>query len=321
MKSNEEIIDQIRKDGDPERKLLLDLWERNAGMIRKACGKFAGRLEPEDAEQECYFAFDEAVKGYDPEAGATFASYLYSRCVWHLSRYYDNTGGTIRLPVHRRQMIRDYNRMIQQWYQLKGRQPDNLTMCACLGLTPAELEQLREDLRAVQLYSLDEPLDDPDGETIGDMLPDKSEGLETAVFYQERKRALWKAVNGLKPAEGEAIRLYYQNGLTFQQAADISGKTPARIRASVNNGLRRLRTESRFRELRNFADMSPVYSKAIQGTGSGNFNKTWTSATEKTALWILEAEERFRQACEDIDRMLERNRREREDYERRKAGG
>ena len=67
-------------------------------------------------------------------------------------------------------------------------------------------------------------------------------------------------------------------------------------------------------------DLSPVYGRAIRGTGSGNFHRTATSATEKTALWILEAEERWKREREELDRILEDNRRDREAYERRKKG-
>lgn len=324
--TNEELLNAIRAGNQDNNSLLMELWNQNAGMIGKACGKFAERLEPEDAKQECYFALVDAVENYDPEAGATFAGYLYRRCIWHLSRYHENTGGTIRIPKGRRQAIKQYIQFVRLWYQSKGQPPDSRTLYFALGLDRDHVKQLRADMQALNIYSLDAPLtEDPEGDTTADTVQDKTVDVESAitdkVFDQERKRAVWGAVDGLKPAESEAIRMKYQNGMTYKQAAAVSGVSPQRIQARLSSGLRRLRTEKQFKELRDFVDMSPVYGKGIQGTGTGYFNRTGTSATEKTALWMLEAEERWRKERDKLDKILERNRRDREDYKRRKAGG
>lgn len=312
----------IRSGDDPDNSLSMELWNKNAGMIRKACGNFSEKLEGEDARQECYFAFLDAVKDYEPGAGMTFAGYLYKRCMWHLSRYATDHGDVLRIPENRRQMIRQYMRFTRQYYQIKGREPSDLTLYACLGLSPDQLRQLREDLQAVKVKSLDTPLsDDPEGGTLSDLILDEGKDVEAAatdpVFIQERRRAVWSAVDSLKRADAEAIRMCYQNGLTYQQAGAAAGVSGERIRARLVHGFRELR-KPKYKELRGFIDLSPVYGRAIQG-GTASFNRTWTSATEKTALWILEAEERWQREREELDRMLERNRREREEYDRRKA--
>lgn len=322
--NNNELLTVIREGGNQDNSLLMELWRQNAGMIGKACGKYAGRLEEEDAKQECYFAFMDAVKEYNPAAGMTFANYLYSRCLWHLSRYMDNCGSTVRIPVNRRQQIRLYNRFVRQWYQTKGSRPNNWVLGMYLGLSEEDIKQIREDMRALNIRSIDEPLtDDPEGGTAADLIQDKTADTEAAgmdhVFIQERKRAIWEAVGTLPNREGEAIRLYYHDGMTYNQAAAAIGGTPQLIRNRVAAGLRKLRTEKRFKVLRDFADLSPVYGRAITGTGSGTFNRTFTSATEKTALWIMESEERFKRQREELEQMLEDSRRDREEYERRKA--
>ena len=321
---NEDLVKAIRKNGNHDNRLLMELWSQNKGLIGKACGKYAGRIEEEDAKQECFIAFMAAVKEYDPEKGAAFSTYLHSRCMWRLGRYAADCGQIVRLPQYRRQVISNYMQFVRQWYQMKGEQPTIWDLQICLGLSADDIEQLLDDMRLLNIRSIDEPLtDDQEGGTLADLVQDPGADAEAAamdpLFIQERKRAVWAAVDSLKPQEGEAIRMYYRQGLTYDQAAALSGVSRQQIRASLARGIRRLRTEPRYKELREFVDLSPVYGRAIRGTGSGTFHRTATSANEKTALWILETEERWKREREELDRILEDNRRDREAYERRKA--
>ena len=318
---NEDLVKAIRKNGNHDNRLLMELWSQNKGLIGKACGKYAGRIEEEDAKQECFIAFMAAVKEYDPEKGAAFSTYLHSRCMWRLGRYAADCGQIVRLPQYRRQAIGNYMQFVRQWYQVKGEQPDNWTLQMCLGLSADDIEQLRDDMRLLNIRSIDEPLtDDQEGGTLADLVQDPGADAEAAamdpLFIQERKRAVWAAVDSLKPKEGEAVRMYYGQGLTYDQAAALSGVSRQQIRASLARGIRRLRTEPRYKELREFVDLSPVYSMGIQRS---NFNRTWTSSTERTALHIIEMEDRWKREREEIEQMYERNRRDMEENERRKA--
>lgn len=324
--TNEEIVNEIRawNQNQDINSLLMELWNQNSGMIWKACGKYRKRIEEEDARQECFFALLEAVKEYDPEMGSTFANYLFRRCTWHLSRYAADYGQIIRLPEYRRQQIKAYLQFVRLWYQRSGTEPDVWTLNIYLGLSAEDIEQIKQDMRVLNLRSIDEPLtDDPEGGTMADLVPDDEEDVEAAgidpVFIQERKRAVWAAVDSLLPTESEAIRLYYQHGLTYDQAGKVSGRSRQAIRNSLSAGLRKLKINKRYKELRNFIDLSIEYSKGIQGTGSGTFNRTFTSATEKAAFQILEMEERWKRQREEINQMLESNRQWREEYEQRKA--
>jgi len=296
--TNEELLNAIRTGGNNS--LLMELWNQNSGIIRKACGKFAGRLEPEDARQECFFAFTEAVKEYDPEAGATFAGYLLNRCVWHLSRYYEQAGGLIRIPVYQRQAIRKHRQFTRAFYQTNGRQPEDREVCAALKLSPGQHEQLKKDALCVYLDSLDAPLpmDTEHDLYLRDRIPDAGRDIEeeaaAGLYNLERRKAVWKAVNSLdKQQERDAVKLYYLDGLTYDQTGEVMGISRERVRVILKEAMRKLRTRKKYRELRGFVDLSIEYSKGIQG-GMNSFNRTWTSATEHAALWILEAEERWK---------------------------
>ena len=309
MKSNEEIIDQIRKDGDPERKLLLDLWERNAGMIRNASKRFDSYIEPDDMLQECYIAFHNAVKDYDPAAGFTFITHLKNAVVWHLSRYVKECGAMIRIPDYQRQQIRRYRKYCRQYYQSHGEEPSDDLIRRALGLSKKQLDQLRADSLCSTMASLDKPIfSDGDEDlflmdTVMDPAADVEMDVSESVFSQERRRAVWDAVDSLdKPLEATAIRAYYQAGKTYKQIGEAAGISGNMVRNRIASGIRKLRTGKRYRVLRDFVDLSPEYSKGLQG-GMNSFNRTWTSSTEQTALWMLEREEDLRRLKEELQEL------------------
>ncbi|MDO5476900.1 MAG: sigma-70 family RNA polymerase sigma factor [Eubacteriales bacterium] len=292
--TNEEIITAIRTEGDPDRHLLMDLWNQNAGLIRKACGKMQGYLEPEDARQECFIPFSEAVDAYDPGAGQSFASFLYSRLSWHLIRYVQDSGASIRIPIYQRDTIRKYRKYVTSYYQITGKEPEDRTICAVLDLSPEQLQQLRKDQCCINPKSLDAPLSagEDDAVCLSDIIPDTGADIEEptteAIFRQQRRRAVWDAVDSLEAAqEREAVRLYYREGMTYQQAAEVMGVSAQRVRAVIAQAFRKLRTRKKYRVLREFVDLSPLYSMGIRG-GIGSFNRTWTSSTENAALKDLE---------------------------------
>lgn len=299
--TNEELIYAIR-EGDKDNSLLIELWTQNAGVVRKACREYRGRIEEEDAAQECFFAFLDAVKEYDHENGGSFAGYFYKRCQWHLARHIDNCGYAIRIPAYQRQAINRYRRFIRRWYQDHGNLPDDPAICGALQITLDQLDQLRKDMQAARVRSIDVPLsDDDEGATVADMIPDSSAEIEAdaigRLFDQERRRAVWGAVDSLDDPEGDAVRLYYLCQLTHNQAAEVMGTTPGVIRARIEKGIRHLRAGKRGVKLRQYIDQSPLYCEAIKRCGIGAFNRTWTSSTESVALREVE---RYEELQRDI---------------------
>lgn len=291
--TNEEILSAIRTDGDPDNNLLMMLWNQNSGIVRKACRKFDGFIEEEDARQECFIAFTEAVTDYDPGCGYKFSTHMFRCMEWHLSRYIEECCQPVRIPSYQAQAIQQYRRFMRMFYQTHGRQPEDPEICAGLSMSRPQLEQLRRDMYAVNPKRLDKPLPgDTDGLTIADMVMDTGVDIENdavdIVHARELKQAVRQAVDSLdKTQERQAIRLCYFNGMTYKEAGAVMGVSGARVRVCLANGIRKLRIRKEYKPLRGFIDMSPTYSMGLRG-GIASFNHSWTSATEKTALRELE---------------------------------
>lgn len=291
--TNEQLIMVIR-DGDADNSKSMELWNQNAGLIHKACIKYAGVIEKEDALQECFIAFLDAVHDFDPSAGQAFAGYVYDRCRWHLYRYRENCSGLIRMPANQRQTLNKYRRFVREMYQEHGALPDDLEICRAIQVNPGQLKQLRKDMQTVDVKSLEEPLNnDTEALTAADTVPDTSVNVEDDIIErmqdQERRRAVWAAVGTLSPDDGKALRLYYLEGLTYSRIAESMGIDQQKVRTCIARGLRQLRTGKQGRILREYIDIVP--ENYMRGSSLSAFNRTWTSCTESAALRRLEAME------------------------------
>lgn len=302
--SNEKIIAQIRTRGDSDGCLKMRLWEKNSGIIRKACKRYAGYIEEEDAMQECYFAFMDAVNEYDPEGGTTFAGFCFDRCRWHLFRYIEECGAVIRIPSHARQLISKYKKFVRQWVIAHEENPSDSLICFNLNITQDALDRLRIDMSLMDVGSLDAPLtDEEDSLTTVDTVPDQSVNVEENAleshFIKERKRAVWGAVDSLRPQDAEAVRMHYKQGLTYKEAGEVAGANANTIRRRIASGVRQLRRGKQYKILREFIDLSQTYSMSLNG-GMSSFNHTWTSSTERAALKNISIEEEQHAAINDL---------------------
>lgn len=89
------------------------------------------------------------------------------------------------------------------------------------------------------------------------------------------RTALERALEGLPPDEGDALRRRYFTGQTLAQAAQETGVSIERVRQMESHGLKALRHPKASRSLREF--MTPYYFHV----GVSRFNTTGTSAVEE----------------------------------------
>lgn len=122
-----------------------------------------------------------------------------------------------------------------------------------------------------------------------DLLPsaiNEEEQVIEKIQQEELKEVLWSLVDALPGEQPKIIRLRYQNGMTLRAIAEDKGVTLETIRQQERQGLRELRKPSKSKLLRPFLpDDDRIYSMGLQGNGVGSFNRTWTSSTERVALY------------------------------------
>lgn len=130
------------------------------------------------------------------------------------------------------------------------------------------------------------------GATLGDLLisPETaSDDAEASAIQDQLSEALETALEGLTQGQREVIRANFMDGKTIVKLAEEWGVSRQAVQGQKDKAMEQLRRKSG-KMLRPFLDAEDDirYSQGIQGTGINSFNYSWTSATERTALGILE---------------------------------
>ncbi len=284
MSTNEEIIAEIRAGGDRQN-LMLALWEQNEGLIFATVKKYEGYAEHDDLMQEAYIGLDKAVKHYDTAAGAKFTTLLPIWIKQVLQRYITDKSTVVRLPSYLHAKMNSFKSDIKELTSKLKREPTLSEICEYTGYSPEDTEKLRMYAYTADIKSLDAPIKDEEGLTLGETIAeptDDYENLENRIYREQLKADLWGAVAELPEIQGDILRLRYIGGLTVEQAGKASGMTKEVARSQENKAMRKLREPKTMRRLRPY--LEDIRGNAMKGAGVKRFNVTWTSATEREAL-------------------------------------
>lgn len=131
--------------------------------------------------------------------------------------------------------------------------------------------------------SLDEPLgDDPEGDTLLDMLSDSRDAFEEAdrrIWLAELRGAMAEELSKLPREESRVLLSRYYDGLNYAQIGAESGISPTEARTREHRGLVKLRQPDT--RLSGFVEEQTNYYTRV---GVADFHRTQTSAVEVLVL-------------------------------------
>ena len=293
MRTNEEIVRSIQRGEDRECNISI-LYEQN----RKLCYKAANRFYPflrgctEDLDQEAAIALILAADTYDPDGGATFASYAFDRMTWDLIRYIDNYSGVVRLPVYLRGRIRAVNKAAAEYTAEHGNRPDPDSIARMIGITSEQVESALASEEAARARSLDAPVsDEPGALTLEEVVPDPDNRIDTLIEDLDRERlarVLWSLVDDLGERQASAVRAVYQEGLSVNEMARRTGMAKATAHRTVQDALRNLRKANARKQLSPYLE-AKAETQAYKYGGLSSYMRTGCSCVE---AFILELDRR-----------------------------
>lgn len=290
--SNEQLVIRIKAEVDvPEN--MLKLWQQNQGFIITIAKRFLGYEDMEDLKQQGYIGLSLAVDNYNPDEGVPFINYAGFWIRQSIQRYIEDCGSVVRLPNNLRTQIGKYKKLTAAFRSQFNREPTGQEACYYLDVGCERLKQLRQAMLIDNIGSLDVPIGEGEEGSLYDMLPGQ-ESLEELVIERVHQRqlreTLWGLVDELPGQQPEVIRMRYQEGLTLQETGNRIGCNVNQARAIQSKALRALREPRRARKLQSLM-YGDIYSKALKGSGTEHFNRTWTSSTERLALLMAEIDE------------------------------
>ncbi len=285
MADNEQLVARI-KNGDNEAENMLQLWQQNQRLIEKIARRYSAFEDMEDLMQQGYIGLCDAVRCYKFGKGVKFSTYAFFWIQQNMSHYLETCGNCIRMPSSQQQKIRKLRQIEEQCLKTLGRMPAELELCRLLEMDRESLQQLQLDALKTQIKSLDAPAGDEEETLLEDYVPDQRDGYADALerlCQQELKAVLWPMVDALEGRQSIVLRNRYQRKKTIKETGEALGISLGAVRQIESKALRELRKPSKASRLRPFLPET-IEAQAYRHNGVMEFNRTWTSSTERAAL-------------------------------------
>jgi RNA polymerase sigma factor for flagellar operon FliA len=174
-------------------------------------------------------ALMQAVDRYDPEKGATFEQFAWTRvagAVMDELRRHDPATRTAR------RLGREIERVRRQWLVQHEREPTCAELAHQLGVDEQELRNRLQELDQAETLSLNSVIAAGD-ETIefGDTIASESleRSPEAALLATERREAMREAVGRLSEREREVLRLIHVEHLKAVEIGRMLGVSESRV--------------------------------------------------------------------------------------------
>jgi RNA polymerase primary sigma factor len=225
----------------------------NLRLVVAQARRYQGHGLPlEDLVQEGMLGLIRAVEKFDWRKGFKFSTYGTLWIRQAIQRGLQNSGRTIRVPVHVAQRQVKVRKLEAELNLKLGREPTDEELAAIAELPIEQIHELRELGRG--LASLDQPIGEDGESSLGDLLPSDGPAPIEEVAERFRDQQLAEIVSRLPELEREVIALRFGLGGTEpktvrQTGADL-GISAARAGELEARALRRLAADDELESLR-----------------------------------------------------------------------
>ena len=237
-----ELASRIKNGDEKARETMI---MANLRLVVKIAKEYSNiGLSLLDLINEGNIGLMKAVERFDPSKGGKLSTYGSWWIKQSIKRALANQSKTIRLPVHMVDRVTQIRRTSIQLAEKLGRDPTDEELAAEMNLPVARITLLKSVSR--KPASLDSPLGESEGSTLGEMVADEKSGnpyehLQSKSLVGDVNRVLAQ----LEPREADIIRLRFGleglEPLTLEQVGEKIGVTRERVRQLQEQALRQLR--------------------------------------------------------------------------------
>ncbi len=215
-----ELAQRIERGDLHAKELLIN---SNLRLVASNARRYQNQGLPlADLVQEGMLGLIRASEKFDWRKGFRFSTYATLWIRQAIQRGLENSGRTIRLPVHVAQRSRKVGRVERELSVRLGREPTIDEIAAETGLPIDQIEEVRHQRAA--LVSLDQQVGEDGDTALGDLLPSDQEAPEETAWDNERERLVHEAIASLPETERTVLTLRFGTGREEPQTLTAIGK-------------------------------------------------------------------------------------------------
>src|SRR3712207_5232335 len=225
-----------------DRRLRDQLFVDYLPLADSCARRYRRRGQPaDDLVQVAGIGLLKAIDRYDASRGTCFSSYAVPTIVGELQRHFRDDGRTVRPPRGLQEDVLGLERERAGLVSRLGREPTASELAAAVGTSVEDVLEAREAARARGGTSLDAPVGEEDGTTIGDLMGGEDDG-----FARIDTGLLADALIATLPERDQVIvRLRFQQELTQQEIGRRIGCSQMQVSRLLRSALIRLRAAAR----------------------------------------------------------------------------
>jgi RNA polymerase sigma-B factor len=226
---------RYRATGD--RRLRNQLIEDHRWLALHCAKRFANKGEPlDDLIQVALLGVLKAVERFDPDFGATFATFAVPTITGELRRHFRDTTWAVHVPRRAKDLQHTVKVAVNELGQMLGRSP---TVDEIAGQAGVPVEEVLDALEAARCYRKTPLAATSDDGEVDDLTtlggPDSSLAAVDATATVQRLLA------ELPARERRIVELRYMGGLTQSQIADLVGVSQVQVSRLLRASLAKLR--------------------------------------------------------------------------------
>ncbi|MDR0665007.1 MAG: RNA polymerase sigma factor RpoD [Helicobacteraceae bacterium] len=253
------ILEQIKRGKRISDAAKARMSKSNLRLVVSIAKRYTNRGLPFlDLIQEGNIGLMKAVDKFEYKRGFKFSTYATWWIRQAISRAIADQARTIRIPIHMIETINRINKVIRQFLQDHGKEPDEDTIAKMVGLPPEKIKGVIKITK--EPISLEAPIGaDDDGKYI-DIVEDwTSENPVVSALNDDLKTQVSMLLDQLNDRERIVISMRFglmedESDRTLEEIAKVLNVTRERVRQIEASAIKKLKHPKVGRPFKNYID-------------------------------------------------------------------